>query len=250
MINIKELIEAPSRLNAETLLELKALVEKYPFFQVARLLYISNLYKLHSQDFGVELRKASSFVPDRTALFVLTEGVNYEMPTPSDGNISIETEDEGTRTMSLINRFLKEGTIETDEEYGPEREAPSTIDLTNDYASYLMQQDRQPNHGAEDERDETPKLKGADLIDHFIEETKGKQRLDIPDMDDSEFTSPEFSDEEEEIYTENMVNIYIKQGRYQQALEILRKISLNNPKKSSNFAAQMYLLEVLLKENK
>ena len=69
-------------------------------------------------------------------------------------------------------------------------------------------------------------------------------------MDDSEFTSPEFSDEEEEIYTENMVNIYIKQGRYQQALEILRKISLNNPKKSSNFAAQMYLLEVLLKENK
>ena len=47
-----------------------------------------------------------------------------------------------------------------------------------------------------------------------------------------------------------MVNIYIKQGRYQQALEILRKISLNNPKKSSNFAAQIYLLEVLLKENK
>ena len=75
MINIKELIEAPSKLNAETLLELKALVEKYPFFQVARLLYISNLYKLHSQDFGVELRKASSFVPDRTALFVLSEGV-------------------------------------------------------------------------------------------------------------------------------------------------------------------------------
>jgi hypothetical protein len=42
-----------------------------------------------------------------------------------------------------------------------------------------------------------------------------------------------------------MVNIYIKQGRYQQALEILRKICLNNPKKSSNFASQINLLEII-----
>ena len=82
-----------------------------------------------------------------------------------------------------------------------------------------------------------------------VPDLSGKQRVDIPDMDESEFSSPEFSVEEEEVYTENMVNIYIKQGRYQQALEILRKISLNNPKKSSNFAAQIYLLEVLLKQN-
>src|SRR5574344_2912197 len=109
MINFIDLIKDSSMLNTDTQVELKEIVDKYPFFQVARLLYVSNLYQEHSQDFGVELRKASSFVPDRTALFVLTEGVNYEMPTPSDGNISIETEDEGTRTMSLINRFLKEG---------------------------------------------------------------------------------------------------------------------------------------------
>ena len=227
-MNIKELIEDPSKLNAETLPKLKALVEKYPFFQVVRLLYISNLYKLHSQDFGAELRKASSFVPDRTALFMLTEGVNYTLPTHSN-DISIETEDEGTRTISLIDRFLNKGGIETDEDHGPQRELPSLIDLTKE--------------------DGTPKLKGSELIDNFIEETKGKQRVDIPDMDGNEFSSPEFSVEEEEVYTESMVNIYIKQGRYQQALEILRKISLNNPKKSSNFAAQIYLLEALLKQN-
>ena len=249
MMNIRELLEDPSKLNAETLPELKALVEKYPFFQAARLLYISNLYKLHSQDFGTELRKASSFVPDRTALFTLTEGVKYTLPTHHN-NINIETEDEGTRTISLINRFLNEGGIETDADYGPEREQPSVIDLTKDYASYLMQQDAHTSETQVEAHEDSPKLKGADLIDNFIEETKGKQRVDIPDMDDGEFSSPEFSVEEEEIYTESMVNIYIKQGRYQQALEILRKISLNNPKKSSNFAAQIYLLEILLKENK
>ena len=248
MINIRELLEDPSKLNADTLPELKALVEKYPFFQVVRLLYISNLYKLHSQDFGAELRKASSFVPDRTALFTLTEGINYTLPTHSN-DINIETEDEGTRTISLINRFLQEGGIETDEDDAPRREQPSQMDLLNDYASYLMQLDDQEAKDAEKEPSDAPKLRGAELIDSFIEENKGKQRVDIPDMDESEFSSPEFSVEEEEVYTENMVNIYIKQGRYQQALEILRKISLNNPKKSSNFAAQIYLLEVLLKQN-
>ena len=226
MINIRELLEDPSKLNADTLPELKALVEKYPFFQVVRLLYISNLYKLHSQDFGAELRKASSFVPDRTALFTLTEGINYTLPTHSND----------------IN-------IETDEDESPRREQPSQMDLLTDYASYLMQLDDQEAKDAEKAPNDAPKLRGAELIDSFIEENKGKQRVDIPDMDESEFSSPEFSVEEEEVYTENMVNIYIKQGRYQQALEILRKISLNNPKKSSNFAAQIYLLEVLLKQN-
>jgi tetratricopeptide (TPR) repeat protein len=248
MINIRELLEDPSKLNADTLPELKALVEKYPFFQVVRLLYISNLYKLHSQDFGAELRKASSFVPDRTALFALTEGVNYTLPTHSN-DINIETEDEGTRTISLIDRFLQEGGIETDEDDDSRREQPSQIDLLTDYATYLMQLDDQESKNSEKASSDAPKLKGAELIDSFIEENKGKQRVDIPDMDESEFSSPEFSVEEEEVYTENMVNIYIKQGRYQQALEILRKISLNNPKKSSNFAAQIYLLEVLLKQN-
>jgi predicted Zn-dependent protease len=109
-----------------------------------------------------------------------------------------------------------------------------------------MQQDQhEPSERKKDGH--APQLKHADLIDTFIEETKGKQRLEMPEMEDeNEFVSPDFSDEEEEIYTESMVNIYIKQGRYKQALEILRKISLNNPKKSSNFAAQINLLEIIL----
>ena len=151
--------------------------------------------------------------------------------------------------MSLIDNFLTGSRIETDDSNDEEeRLMPSVADLTNDYVSFLMQQDKQVN--TEKKSRNAPKLKRADLTDTFFEETKGKQRLEIPDMDEEEFVSPDLSDEEEEIYTESMVNIYIKQGRYQQALEILRKISLNNPKKSSNFAAQINLLEIILNEKK
>ena len=248
MINIKELIDDPTKMNALTLPELAALVEKYPFFQVVRLLYLSNLYKLHSKEFGPALRKASVFVPDRTALFAMTESVNYELPTSEYGN-SIETEGDGDRTISLIDNFLTHGGIETGEDVGPEREMPTVADLTNDYASFLMQQDATRGNGKDSSADE-PKLKGAELIDMFIAETQGKQRLEMPDVNEQDFESPEFSDEDEEIYTESMVNIYIKQGRYQQALEILRKICLNNPKKNSNFAAQINLLEIILNEKR
>lgn len=246
MINIKELIEDPSKLNAETLPALKEILDKYPFFQVVRLLYISNLYKLHSKEFGTELKRGSVFVPDRMALFAITEGINYQLPT-QENDLGIETENDGNRTMSLINDFLTKGGLETAEEQGNKRMIPSVADLTNDYASFLMQKD---DLTETEKATRTPKLRGAALIDNFIEETKGKQRLEMPEIEEGDFVSPEISDEEEEIYTESMVNIYIKQGRYQQALEILRKISLNNPKKSSNFAAQINLLEIILKENK
>ena len=249
MTNIKDLIDDPTKLNALTLPELEALVNKYPFSQVVRLLYLSNLYKLHSKDFGVELRKASVFVPDRTALFALTESVNYELPTSDNGN-GIETESDGDRTTSLIDSFLTRGGIETSEDYGPARSKPSVADLTNDYAPFLMQQDAAmgggTNRGADHKN--APKLKGAELIDTFIAETQGKQRLEMPELSEEELESPEFSVEDEEIYTERMVHIYIKQGRYQQALEILRKICLSNPKKNSNFAAQINLLEIILNE--
>ncbi len=225
MINIRELATDPSLLNEETLPELKEMLEKYPFFQVVRLLYVANLYKLHAQNFGMELRKASVFVPDRTALFALTESTNYQLPT-LECNVSIETEGDENRTLSLINDFLTGKNLnDTDGQEIPHL-VPSVADLTNDYASFLLQQEDLNDESTEDAT--IPQLKGADLIDSFIEETKGKQRLEMQELSDGEFTSPELSDKEEEIYTESMVNIYIKQGRYQQAVEILRKISLNN----------------------
>lgn len=244
MINIRELIGDKSRLNAETLPRLKELVDSYPFFQAARLLYIANLYILHSPDFGKELRKASIFVPDRTALFTLTEATSYELPNENTPKISIETEGDADRTSSIIDDFLNK------EE---ENATPSIADLTNDYASFLLKQDdiTTEEMGEEENQEaETVGLRGEELINSFIEETTGKQRFEFPDINESDFVSPVISDEDEEIYTERMVNIYIKQGRYQQALEILRKICLNNPKKSANFAAQINLLEIIIGENK
>lgn len=240
MIDIKELINDRTKLNADTLVELKAVVEEYPFFQTARLLYVANLYAVHDRSFGEELRKASVFLPDRRALFYMIEGEHYVIETPENA-VPAASEKSKDRTISLIDNFLSNQREENENK----RAKPTLADLTTDYAAFLVNQD-----DVVSDADEAPKLRGQSLIDNFIEVTKGKQRIEMPDLNDEDYNfSPAISPEDEEIYTEKMTDIYIKQGRYAEALGILKKICLNNPKKSAYFANQMKLLEVILGDN-
>ena len=43
-----------------------------------------------------------------------------------------------------------------------------------------------------------------------------------------------------------LAKIYIRQQRYEKALEIMRKVSMNNPKKSAYFADQIRFLQKLI----
>ena len=246
MTDLLPLINDRSKLNSDTLTALQKIVEKYPFFQAARILYIANLFELHDKRFGEELRKASVLVQDRTPLFLLTEGVHYTVENIRQTNQNTRTEKDGNRTISLIDTFLSQSKEHNEIQSDTPRSTPSLADLTTDYAAFLAQKDDDMPEN------DTPKLKGSDLIDSFIKETQGKQRIDMPNLDDesfNEYVLPAYTIEDGEILTESMVNIYIKQGRYAQALEILRKICLNNPKKSTYFANQIKLLQIITQEN-
>ena len=53
-----------------------------------------------------------------------------------------------------------------------------------------------------------------------------------------------------EILTEIMAGIYIKQGKYENAVKIIRQLSLKYPKKNRYFADQIRFLEKLIINNK
>ena len=55
---------------------------------------------------------------------------------------------------------------------------------------------------------------------------------------------------EESYFTETLARIYIKQGRYSKALEIIKRLNLNYPKKNAYFADQIRFLEKLIINNK
>ena len=58
------------------------------------------------------------------------------------------------------------------------------------------------------------------------------------------------TEENEDYFTETLAKIYIKQGRYIKAMEIIRKLSLKYPKKNRYFADQIRFLEKLIINNK
>ncbi len=93
-------------------------------------------------------------------------------------------------------------------------------------------------------------MQEEELLDNFLRaEAAGEQMFSKPD-----FTPPsgittertQSHNENEALFSESLAKIYIQQRRYAKALEIIRKLSLNNPEKNVYFADQIRFLEKLI----
>lgn len=268
-MNLQQYIQHPEQLDRGTLYELRALTAQYPYYQPARLLLLKNLYLLHDSTFDEELRRAAMYIADRRKLFDLVEAAHYQLrqkkasgdeiladngnptkqPTsqPSTLNPHPSTPDKD-RTAKLIDDFLdqipqEEDSSSSDAKQPAPHRKPTVADATGDYMAYLVAME------SEEEKDEeeknSPQMKGQDLIDDFLNNDDGKMEL----KDEPEY-EPEIEEEENDddsgYFTETLARIYIKQGRYSKALEIIRRLNLIYPKKSRYFADQIRFLEKLI----
>lgn len=69
---------------------------------------------------------------------------------------------------------------------------------------------------------------------------------ETPEEDDETPVTPSAEELDDSCFTETLAKIYIKQHRYDKALEIIKKLSLNYPKKNAYFADQIRFLEKLI----
>lgn len=253
-MDIANLIKYPEQLDSETLYDLRSLLALYPYYQTARLLLLQNLYLLHDPTFNDELKRAAIYITDRKVIFNLVEAAHYRLKATTAGRQATHTAstsptgDTSDRTISLIDTFLDSIPEEKDPEPKSKRR-PTPADAAIDYVSYLIETESKDDEPA----DNTPQLKGQDLIDNFInnegrkiklkEEPEYKPTLDEADGDSAKQGNDSY-------FTETLARIYIKQGRYDKALEIIQRINLNYPKKSAYFADQIRFLEKLILNNK
>lgn len=261
--HIKQWIEHPESLNQDTLQELRALLARYPYFQTLRLLYLKNLYLLHDAAFGEELRRSVLYVADRRILFYLIEGDRHVLqPKELDRDSGKMPEGPGVdRTLFLIDSFLSS--------FPDGQQSFTGLDYPVDYTAYLGQE-----VNSSDEAAKAPKLRGQALIDGFLSrneeggvhpplcagmpeawkrDEKGEENavagtgLTGEDGKKEEYAGsplPETTDDG--CFTETLAKIYIRQHRYEKALEIIKKLSLNYPKKNAYFADQIRFLEKLI----
>ena len=269
--NAKQLLhlaQHPQELNRDTLYTLRNVLTRYPYFTLARILFLHNLYLLREPSFNEELRLAALTTPDRARLFDLIEGPKYESKVtqpvkPQSSNKTQSKEnpvdiDQESRTLTLINQFL----------LGlPEKDALTPLDLSGEYTSYVLEGEEIPPIKREPIKVENPAISNekkeekAETEETFYleesEEEENEIEVSQPIETKKRTRSKKIIEDEEgekdideSYFTETLAKIYVKQKRYDKALEIIRSINLKNPKKSAYFADQIRFLEKLLQNNK
>ena len=254
-------IRRPDAIDDDAITQLQTLTQEHPYFHVARILLLQALYKKHAPAYDETLRRTAILVPNREAVFRLTEEPHY---THAEERMRYDdTKDPSdSRTVCLINNFLETQT--------PAISAGHPIDAAQDYIGYLLQQesllgqqrqDALPMNGGGVVEDflenETGRivLNGNNVVEDFLENEPGRIVLDNSDENEQEEVQTNDSkkpqnDGNNEILTEIMAGIYIKQGKYENAVKIIRQLSLKYPKKNRYFADQIRFLEKLIINNK
>lgn len=158
---------------------------------------------------------------------------------------------EAKKTVDVIDTFLSTyGSCTPEEEKMLER---MIFNPTPDYAEMLAREE-QENLPPDDSTDTEPGSQDA-LINAFIRSQHPAAHAPslMPEPDDcaaepagpkTPVARPEHTDDS--LLSESLAKIFIKQGRYERAYEIISGLNLKFPKKSAYFADQLRFLQKLI----
>ena len=154
-------IRRPDTLDDSAIVQLQTLAREHPYFHVARILLLQALYRKHDSTYDETLRRTAILVPNREAVFRLTEEPHYTHPEERKRYEEIEDSSD-SRTVSLIDNFLEAQT--------PSIPVSHPIDAAQDYIGYLMQRETQQGG----QRQEALPMNGGGVVENFLEKEIGR----------------------------------------------------------------------------
>jgi len=264
-MNTKNFIELLKNENAVRDMDLKQLdsvLENFPYFQSARMLYLRNL-KIHNNFlFNSYLRTTASYVGDRTVLFEYITQDSNDLDVDDSALIVDEVSSEKsveTETTSEVVEVEKQESKQESKQEAKE-ESKETHDIINfsaddrfSFNEWLQLSNVKEIHRRIDEKieasekedtkleSENPKF---DLIDKFISSNpklKPKPKGDVP----SGNIALSGTKENEGWMTETLAQVYIEQKKYSKAIKAYKILGLKYPEKSGFFADRIRAIKKL-----
>ncbi|MEO6884522.1 MAG: hypothetical protein ABI199_10935 [Bacteroidia bacterium] len=283
----KQFIKTPEQLTAKDAAEIEKVLEQFPYFQTAHLLYLKALHNDNNINYNTQLKKAAAYSGNRTVLYQLIKKTSKtaEEKALQKNNIStpdlvapkneesivrnLEREEEqilepekNNFSDAVDQEILKEAVSASFElnliqveEIKLESENPvveNLIEKANENftkTKHSFSDWLRKTDGNETSISESKTTDNAtDLISKFIEDApKIKPK--------TAFYSPvnmarQSVMDDDFFVTETLANIYEQQGNYAKAIHAFEKLKIKHPQKNNFFNDKIRALKKLLNQKK
>lgn len=279
------LLEHPEHITAAQTVDMEEVVEQFPFFQPARVLYLKGLKNQESYKYNKELKRAAAQTQDRSILFeFITSSVFnqnaiskqikqqedklFDMTVNNALDVSEQVEQEELQKANTIldpNFFERKKTekeeqteSKPEETLGAGKPLDFTTNETHSFSEWLKitsfspinrENNQKPDENVENEEKIAPanpeKKRKIKLIDQFIANNP-KIRMKAKEELQVKNIIPEVKNvPDEHLMTETLARVYVEQKNYKKAKQAYKILSLKYPEKSGSFADQIRAIDEL-----
>lgn len=266
------LLNKPYAINDRQFRELEPILEKYPYFQSARVLQLKHLYNLDSYQYNDALKKTAAYTHDRSVLFdfitttqfttidntlydrKVAELLNMEV---IDSEIVVIPVAVDPLQQSLLATIEKSGEVEKVEpqpnkplELG--KPLPFNTEEKHSFQEWLQLSRFQPIERKEIPAATAPRENGdarskkLELIDKFIETNP---KIPAISKDSTPTAIAMESPDKSYLMTETLAKVYLEQKKYPRAIQAYEILILKYPEKSSFFADRIEEIKKLQQNN-
>ncbi len=266
------ILKCPEGINQVQTKELKEIIEKYPYFQSARVLYLKGLKNEGSNQYNQALKKTAAHTTDRSVLFdfittadynkdftskkqhkVQEELNNIEVTAPKE--ISTFISDTSSYDEKVLNADLFEKKIDENETTISEEKLVigKPLEFSSNETHSFQEWLKISSLPTAIERTEKNNLENdQEIIETDKEPTKNKKLSNVALIDKFIISKPKISPVKKtvslknlaqensfssnELMTETLAKVYLEQKNYKKAIQAYRILSLKNPEKNSYFA--------------
>ncbi|NVJ89639.1 MAG: hypothetical protein HWD82_09410 [Flavobacteriaceae bacterium] len=225
--------------NQNHTLALKSIIDKYPFFQSARALYLKGLKNQDSFKYNRELKVTAAHTSDRTILFEYITSKKFKELKLVTFQVEQTTENESETKIkeTVTNHEIVTEKIEKELEIGK----PISFNAAENYSfnQWLQLSVKKPVV-----REEKPINKKEEIITQFIQNSP--KIIPIP-KDKTVTTNIPKLKQDSSLMTETLARVYLEQKKYENAIQAFKILSLKYPEKSGFFADQIKRVEILQK---
>lgn len=242
--SLLNLIRNFEKLNNSSLIELKEIIDRYPYFAGGQLLYLLNLKKLNDGRFQQKLPNTSIRLPNRSLLKLQIEKISQNTNYPLEKTIDETTLGSTFRKQDIFSLLpspspaLPKTPVKksaTEREILEKTPRKKTVAKKTETVKSTSEKTKNAKSNAKSKSENTQE----DLINRFLQ----KKETIIKPRKEKDYTYDDNDDnslkESIENSSETLAKLYISQGLVTKAIEVYEYLSLKYPEKSRFFAKEI-----------